>query len=123
MALLPLECSPAELGAALQGLKQDLTILASPFLSAYISGGPNQPPSRVTPGPESSLDPVDILTSREMEVLQALALGLANKEISRRLGISEHTVKFHISSIYSKLGVGNRTEAAAEGLRRGMVSV
>jgi DNA-binding NarL/FixJ family response regulator len=48
---------------------------------------------------------------------------LANKQISLALGISEHTVKFHVSSIYAKLGVTNRTEAVRLGIQRGLVSV
>jgi DNA-binding NarL/FixJ family response regulator len=61
------------------------------------------------------------LTARETEVLQLLAQGLANKQIAVALGISEHTVKFHISSIYGKLEVTNRTEAVRAGARRGLV--
>lgn len=64
---------------------------------------------------------VDPLTDREAEVLQLLARGMANKQIALELGISEHTVKFHISSIYTKLGAGNRTEAVRLGVRRGLV--
>jgi DNA-binding NarL/FixJ family response regulator len=47
--------------------------------------------------------------------------GLGNKEIAARLGISEHTVKFHVASILSKLGAGSRTEAVSVGIRRGLV--
>jgi DNA-binding NarL/FixJ family response regulator len=61
------------------------------------------------------------LTDREGEILQLLALGLANKQIAARLGISEHTVKFHVSAIYSKLGVTNRTEAVSHGARLGLI--
>ncbi|HBY93115.1 MAG TPA: helix-turn-helix transcriptional regulator [Chloroflexi bacterium] len=61
------------------------------------------------------------LTARETEVLQLLAQGLANKQIAAALQISEHTVKFHVSSIYAKLGVTNRTEAVGLGVRRGLV--
>jgi DNA-binding NarL/FixJ family response regulator len=52
-----------------------------------------------------------------------LAKGLANKQIASALGISEHTVKFHVSSIYTKLNVSNRTEAVREGLRGGWVTL
>jgi DNA-binding NarL/FixJ family response regulator len=63
----------------------------------------------------------ELLTSRETEVLQLLAQGLPNKQIALRTGISENTVKYHISSIYSKLGATNRTEAARLGAHRGII--
>jgi NarL family two-component system response regulator YdfI len=61
------------------------------------------------------------ITSRETEVLRMLAEGLVNKDIAVRLGISEHTVKFHISSILDKLGASTRTEAVTLGIRRGLI--
>ena len=64
---------------------------------------------------------VEELTDREGEILQLLARGLANKQIAAHLGISEHTVKFHVSAIYSKLGVTNRTEAVSRGARLGLI--
>ena len=63
------------------------------------------------------------LTEREQEVLAMLAEGLSNKEISSRLHISTHTVKFHISSILGKLGAGSRTEAVSIGMRTGRVAI
>jgi DNA-binding NarL/FixJ family response regulator len=63
------------------------------------------------------------LTTREHEVLQLLAEGLSNKLVARRLRISEHTVKFHVSSIYAKLGATNRTEAVSHAARRGLVTL
>jgi two-component system, NarL family, response regulator YdfI len=63
------------------------------------------------------------ITSRETEVLRMLAQGLVNKEIAARLGISEHTVKFHISSILEKLGASTRTEAVTLGIRRGLIPI
>ena len=63
----------------------------------------------------------DLLTPREKEVLQLLAQGLPNKQIAQRIGISENTVKYHISSIYSKLGASNRTEAVRIGAHRGII--
>lgn len=61
------------------------------------------------------------LTPRELEVLGMLAEGLGNREIAGRLGVSDHTVKFHISSILDKLGAATRTEAVTLGLRLGLI--
>ncbi len=61
------------------------------------------------------------LTQREIEVLRMMAEGLANKTIAVRLGISEHTVKFHVGSIFAKLHAGSRTEAVTTGARQGLV--
>ncbi len=71
-------------------------------------------------GEESLIEP---LTAREMEVLQNMAAGLANKQIALALNISEHTVKFHLSSLYAKLGVSSRTEAVRRGLELGLISL
>lgn len=71
-------------------------------------------------GEESLIEP---LTAREMEVLQNMAAGLANKQIALSLGISEHTVKFHLSSLYAKLGVSSRTEAVRRGIELGLISL
>lgn len=61
------------------------------------------------------------LTARETEVLRMIADGLANKEIAWRLGISEHTVKFHVSALLGKLGAGSRAEAIGAGIRQGVI--
>lgn len=63
------------------------------------------------------------LTVRERQVLELIGQGLSNREISRDLYISEHTVKFHISSVYAKLGVGSRTAAVNRGARQGLISL
>lgn len=63
------------------------------------------------------------LTAREIEVLRMLAEGLGNKEIASRLGVTEHTIKFHISSILGKLGAGTRTEAVTTGVRMGLITL
>ncbi len=73
---------------------------------------------RRAPDPELVVEP---LTPRELEVLQHLAVGLANKEIARALSISEHTVKFHVNSILAKLGAETRTEAVVRAARLGLV--
>lgn len=66
---------------------------------------------------------VEELTPREVEVLRMLAEGEGNKQIARRLGISEHTVKFHVGSILGKLNAGSRTEAVTIGIRQGVILV
>jgi len=69
-----------------------------------------------------SVEPMrEALTPREREVLEMLAEGLSNKEIAWRMKISEHTVKFHIASIFGKLGASTRTEAVMQGIRQGLV--
>ena len=59
----------------------------------------------------------ETLSRRERQILEMVALGLTNLEVSNRLGVTVHAVKFHLASIYRKLGVGNRTEAAVALLR------
>jgi DNA-binding NarL/FixJ family response regulator len=105
--VLPTEASAEELTAAVQALSQGL-VVGTPSLLFETESEP------VSRGP---------LTERESEVLGLLAKGLANKQIAVTLGISEHTVKFHVSSIYSKLNVTNRTEAVREGLRGGWIAL
>jgi len=65
----------------------------------------------------------DPLTPREIQVLELLAEGLANKAIAGRLGISDQTVKFHVASIYGKLGAANRTDAVRRAVRRGLITL
>ena len=105
--VLPSDASAEELTAAVRALSQGLIVGTSTLLfeseSEPLSHGP--------------------LTDRESEVLGLLSKGLANKQIAVALGISEHTVKFHVSSIYTKLNVTNRTEALREGLRGGWIAL
>lgn len=72
-----------------------------------------------------SVDPelYEALTPREREVLEALAEGLSNRAIALKLGITEHTVKFHVSSIFGKLGAENRTDAVRRAVRRGLIVI
>ena len=78
------------------------------------------PKSREGSEEESFTEP---LTAREKEVLEKMAEGLANKQIALSLSISEHTVKFHLSSLYAKLGVASRTEAVKRGIELGLISL
>ncbi|HEV2440698.1 MAG TPA: response regulator transcription factor [bacterium] len=67
--------------------------------------------------------PVETLTGREREVLKLMAEGLANKVIAGRLGISEHTAKFHVHTILGKLGTQSRTEAVVRAARLGLIAI
>lgn len=71
-------------------------------------------------GSRSSPDP---LTNRELEVLQGVAVGERNKEIGYRLGISERTVKAHLTSIYNKLGVDSRASAVAVAIQKDLLNL
>jgi DNA-binding NarL/FixJ family response regulator len=66
---------------------------------------------------------VEALTTREHEVLVLVADGLPNREIATALAISEHTVKFHLASVFGKLGVSTRAEAVHKGIRRGVIDL
>ncbi len=101
-----------ELGAAVAAVAQGLTVLPKALAERLL----DEPAAAV----EELSEP---LTAREGEVLGLLAGGLSNKMIARELHISEHTVKFHISSLYSKLGVSNRAEAVSQGARHGLISL
>ncbi|MDQ3006003.1 MAG: response regulator transcription factor, partial [Chloroflexota bacterium] len=105
--ILPNDVSAEELTAAVHALSQGLIVGTSALL--FESEGES-----LSQGP---------LSDRESEVLGLLAKGFANKQIAFALGISEHTVKFHVSSIYTKLNVTNRTEALREGLRGGWIAL
>jgi len=63
------------------------------------------------------------LTPREVEILGMMAEGMSNRTIAARLGISSHTVKFHVASILEKLGAGSRTEAVTFGVRQGLIAL
>ena len=64
-----------------------------------------------------------LLTPREAEVLAAIADGLSNKAAARRLGISHHTVKFHVESLFRKLGAVTRADAVSKGLRQRLFEI
>lgn len=105
--ILPLDASAEELLAAVHALSEGLIVGSSALIFPLAEETSERSP----------------LTERESEVLDLLATGMANKQIALALGISEHTVKFHVSSIYSKLNVTNRTEAVREGLRGGWITL
>jgi two-component system, NarL family, nitrate/nitrite response regulator NarL len=77
--------------------------------------------SVLRPRPASTQALVEPLTARELEVVQLLAEGLTNRRLGERIGISEHTAKFHVNSILGKLGASSRSEAVAQAARLGLV--
>jgi len=96
--------------AAMKAIVEGLTVIDSRFAETLLTV------------PESIPEPLEEpLTPRELEVLQLLAQGMANKSIASRLEISEHTVKFHVNSILSKFGAQSRTEAVSLGTRFGLI--
>ncbi len=116
--ILSPDANAEALQVAVRALAEGLVVASPEILRQAL------PPAAVGEegGAADGLDiPLDPLTERENEVLLRLAQGLTNKQIALALGISEHTVKFHVSSIYTKLGVSNRTEAVRKGARRGWI--
>jgi len=118
--VLPLEASAEELQAAVAALHEGLIVispsLAGEAIERLVGLGGREAIAQATA--ETSVEP---LTERERQVLQLLAQGLANKQIAASLSISEHTVKFHVSGIYAKLGAASRTEAVRLGVQQGLV--
>ena len=108
----------AEVG--LLTLSDDLADFVRQSLLAHVREEADESEGRSDPNADAS---PEHLTLREREVLEMMMEGLSNKEIAAHLNISAHTVKFHISSILGKLGASTRTEAAAIGLRRGLITI
>jgi len=77
----------------------------------------------VSGGPEGAADQVELLTTRELQVLRLAARGLTNRAVGRELAISHRTVQGHLANIYGKLAVNSRTEAVTEALRRGWIVI
>jgi DNA-binding NarL/FixJ family response regulator len=110
--VVPPDAPPEELAAAVAAAGQGLIVLPKPLTERIL----HEPAA-------SSEELAEVLTAREREVLDLLGHGLSNKLIAGELHISEHTVKFHISSLYAKLGVNNRAEAVSRGARYGLISL
>jgi len=107
--LLPRDIAPAQIAAALRAVAAGLTVRAGekprPSFEAIGEGEPQ------------------LLTPREVDVLAAIGNGSSNKAVARRLGISEHTVKFHVESLFRKLGAASRAEAVHKGLSRRLIEM
>ena len=115
-AILPRDSSPSEITSALEAVNEGLATFSPDFLRLLL-------PSPLDSGAQEFEYLTDPLTARETEVLSLLAGGAGNKEIAGRLRISEHTAKFHVSSILSKLGATTRTEAVSRGYRLGLILI
>jgi len=109
-AVLPLRATAAELAAAAVAVHAGLLVLHAEALA----------PSKARDATVAARAP---LTSREREILEMMADGVNNRIMASGLGISRHTVKFHVAAILAKLGARSRTEAVALALRRGLVAV
>jgi DNA-binding NarL/FixJ family response regulator len=112
--LIPRSATANEITASVVAAAAGLLVLHPDFAEDLFPQ--NESATRTLPS-----SPMQALTPREIEVLGMLALGLGNKTIAKRLGISEHTVKFHISSIFQKLNASSRTEAVTLGARLGLI--
>jgi DNA-binding NarL/FixJ family response regulator len=121
-AVLPGRASDNEILAAIEGVSAGLIVIHPDVLNEWIDETTNRTRFPADDSIHELTDtPVQQLSPRESEVLNLLADGLANKEIAWRLKISEHTVKFHITSIFNKLDASTRAEAVAIGARRGLI--
>jgi DNA-binding NarL/FixJ family response regulator len=111
LGYIPKSSKPGQLLAALRFVMEG-NIYVPPIAVLSADASPPEPgrPSRV-----------GLLTERQLEVLRALRRGLSNKEVARELGVSDKTVKAHLSAIFQVLEVGNRTDAAAAARARGLI--
>jgi len=119
-SVLPLDIATDQLVAAIAATVAGFAVtLPQPF---FPDGGNIQ---RIRPEPSNpaQLSLAEHLTAREVEVLRLVALGQGNKEVAAQLNVSEHTVKFHVSSVLAKLGARSRTEAVTIGILRGLVTI
>ncbi len=112
--VLPRDADRRRLGTAVMAAGRGSYVIDEGFAAVLL-------PARAASAEAAPEAPTESLTARELEVLQLLAQGLPNKTIAQRLGISDHTAKFHVNAILAKLGVQSRTEAVVKAARLGMV--
>jgi NarL family two-component system response regulator YdfI len=110
-ALLSRDASAAEILAAVEAAASGLAVVDPRDLETLLA---STAPAPVSAGTHT-------LTARELDVLHMMAEGAANKAIAWKLGISDHTVKFHVASILGKLHAASRTEAVTIGVRKGLI--
>jgi DNA-binding CsgD family transcriptional regulator len=106
--LLPRDANPAQIDAALRAIAAGLVVRADDTAAGFA-------PLADVAAP--------LLSPRELEILASIGEGLSNKEVARRFGISPHTVKFHVESLFRKLGAVSRADAVAKGLRRQIINL
>jgi two-component system nitrate/nitrite response regulator NarL len=106
---LPREATPAQIDAALRAVAAGLIVRCADQERAEFRAFDEEE--------------VPLLTPREVEVLAAIGEGCSNKEVARRLAISQHTVKFHIEALFRKLGAGSRAAAVHKGLKQRLISM
>jgi DNA-binding NarL/FixJ family response regulator len=109
LGVLASDASPAQIDAAIRAVAAGLIV-------------------RLAEAPRPAFDAVaepehNLLTPREVEVLAAIGNGLSNKAVARQLGISQHTVKFHVEALLRKLGAASRAEAVHKGLRQRLIEM
>ena len=114
--VLPVNLAAEDMIAAVHALYQGL-LTGTPSLMTQLLD-----PSQFSKTIHQKQD-IESLTQRETLVLQLLAQGLTNKQMALNLSISEHTVKFHIQSIYSKMRVNNRAEVVRVGVTAGLIII
>ena len=115
-AVLPRHASNEEIVAAIEAVAAGLVVLHPEAMTSLRSA------SLARPGAVAAVAD-QRLTAREIEILGLIAEELGNKAIAARLRISDHTVKFHIASIFAKLSAGSRTEAVTIGVRQGLIMI
>jgi two-component system nitrate/nitrite response regulator NarL len=107
--VLPRAAGAAQVDAALRAAAAGLLVRARDLPAGFAAA--DEPPAQT------------LLTPREIEILTAIGEGMSNKAAARALGISAHTVKFHLEAVFAKLGAANRAEAVAKGLRRRLIEI
>nr|WP_294522879.1 response regulator transcription factor [uncultured Rhodopila sp.] len=106
--VLPPDATSEQLDAALRAVAAGLLV---------------RPPGLPEPRSFAPADDAPLLTPREREILGLIGEGLSNKAMARRLGISVHTIKFHMEALFTKLDATSRAEALTKGLRGGVIEL
>jgi DNA-binding NarL/FixJ family response regulator len=112
-AILPRDSDMEDVFSSIQAAHAGLVLLDAEVTQSLVA--------KIRPPSDQETELTDDLTPREIEVLRMLAEGLGNRQMAVKLGISDHTVKFHISSILDKLNASSRTEAVTLGIRMGLI--